>query len=55
MKATKSKKWIVKSIPDEDTTLIIDPKSPLNLQQLIIAAKKVNRKKKVLNKAGHTK
>ena len=52
MKATKSKKWFVKSIPDEDTTLMIDVTSPLNFQQLIIAAKKTKRRKKVLNKRG---
>ena len=48
MKTTKAKKWSVKSIPDEDTTLMIDSASPLNLRQLINAAKKSKSSKKIL-------
>lgn len=49
MKTTKAKKWNVKSIPDEDTTVMIDSASPLNLQQLINAAKKSKSSKKIIS------
>jgi hypothetical protein len=46
MKATKSRKFVIPSIPDKDTTKFIDADKPLNLEQILARDNNKNRVKK---------